>query len=413
MKTQCIINQIIMKKITVLIILAFIIHTQVSSQSCLPYGINIDSQIEIDSFQINFPGCTEIGGSVMISDPENNSITNLNGLSVLTSIGGYLIISGNNTLNSFSGLENLISIGGGLEINYNNMLTDISALSNVSSIGGDFQINSNNSLTSLQGLNNVISIYGFAKVFSNDVLLDLSDLNSLSSVEDLLMISGNPQITNLNGLESLTTIGERLIVAGNLVLENLNGLDNLTSIGGLLFIWDNDALINIQGLINVTSIGGEITIRKNVTLRSLDGIDNISSGSIERLSILLNDSLSTCEVKSICNYLANPTGDITIFGNATGCANELEVTEACLVGISENIETEFIIYPNPAKNIITISNKLNKTIDIINIYNQLGQEVIHLKDIPNVINISSLNQGIYIIELSSNEFKIRKILIIE
>ena len=34
----------------------------------------------------------------MVSDQGTNSITNLNGLSVLTSIGGYLIIGENNAL---------------------------------------------------------------------------------------------------------------------------------------------------------------------------------------------------------------------------------------------------------------------------------------------------------------------------
>ena len=52
------------------------------SQSCLPEGITFNSQAQIDSFQINYPNCTAIQGTVKISGVD---ITNLNGLSVLSS----------------------------------------------------------------------------------------------------------------------------------------------------------------------------------------------------------------------------------------------------------------------------------------------------------------------------------------
>jgi S-formylglutathione hydrolase FrmB len=53
--------------------------------SCLPQGITFTNQAQIDNFQTNYPGCTEIEGDVTIA---GDDITNLNGLSVLTSIGG-------------------------------------------------------------------------------------------------------------------------------------------------------------------------------------------------------------------------------------------------------------------------------------------------------------------------------------
>lgn len=57
------------------------------SQSCLPEGITFNTQEQIDSFQVNYPGCTEIEGGVLI---EGTDIENLDGLEVITSIGGYL-----------------------------------------------------------------------------------------------------------------------------------------------------------------------------------------------------------------------------------------------------------------------------------------------------------------------------------
>ena len=55
-----------MKKLTLLIVLAFIIKSIVYSQSCLPEGIEFTTQEQIDNFQTNNPGCTEIEGDVRI-----------------------------------------------------------------------------------------------------------------------------------------------------------------------------------------------------------------------------------------------------------------------------------------------------------------------------------------------------------
>ena len=74
-----------MKRLALLIVIALLIQSTASSQPCLPDGITFQTQAEIDNFQTNYPNCNEIEGDVIIS---GDSITNLNGLSVVTSIGG-------------------------------------------------------------------------------------------------------------------------------------------------------------------------------------------------------------------------------------------------------------------------------------------------------------------------------------
>jgi len=85
----------------------------------MPDGIEFYSQEQIDNFQTNHPSCTEIEGYVVIS---GDNITNLNGLSVLTSIGGYLSIEANDALTSLSGLDNVTTIGGDLSVQRCNQL---------------------------------------------------------------------------------------------------------------------------------------------------------------------------------------------------------------------------------------------------------------------------------------------------
>jgi S-formylglutathione hydrolase FrmB len=115
--------------------------------SCLLEGITFTTQEQIDNFQTNYPECTEIEGDVHI---DGESISNLSGLNVLTSIGGFLAII-NTNLPNLEGLENLIFVGGDLRIGIafngwgvpNPILADISALQNLTSIGQNLRMGSN------------------------------------------------------------------------------------------------------------------------------------------------------------------------------------------------------------------------------------------------------------------------------
>jgi hypothetical protein len=165
----------------------------------------------------------------------------------------------------------------------------------------------------------------------------------------------------------------------------------------------------------VDSIGGNLDIENNVALTSLAGLDSISGESIDNLTITENALLTTCDVKSICDYLVSPNGSYNISDNASGCNNPQEVADACgIIIISvEEIENEFSVYPNPATNVLYITSDNNIPINEITIYNQLGQTVLHQNEANNSIDVSALQPGIYILELVSGDLKLRKKLVIE
>ncbi len=111
-----------------------------------------------------------------------------------------------------------------------------------------------------------------------------------------------------------------------MLLTSLTGLENLTSIEGNLSIgvesfWvsGNHSLTSLTGLTNLVSIGGNLGISDNIVLPSLSGLDNIEARSINCITITNNNSLSTCEVQSVCDYLANPSAEVSIQENAPGC----------------------------------------------------------------------------------------------
>ena len=146
----------------------------------------------------------------------------------------------------------------------------------------------------------------------------------------------------------------------------------------------------------------------------MSGLDNINAESINSLSITNNSLLKTCAVQSICDYLANPSGTITISNNNTGCNTQSEVETAC-----ENLSIEelksnelFKIFPNPTRNKLSIKNTRELIIDEINIFNQLGERIHSINAPGNYIDISILNKGVYFVEIKSSHNIYRQKLII-
>ncbi|MBC8321794.1 MAG: T9SS type A sorting domain-containing protein [Bacteroidetes bacterium] len=392
-----------MKKFYLLPLFIIFIQTIAFSQSCLPGDNNFYSQSQIDNFKANNPGCTEIEGSVSIY---NSDITNLDSLSVLTSIWGNLSIMWANSLKDLSGLDNIDSIGGDFNIGVlpsytrsgNDSLINLDELNNLTSIGGSLYIGWNASLVSIEGLNNLSSIGGSLSIEGNATLVSLEGLN-ITSVESL-NIHSNSSLPDLTGLENLVLISDNLDIgtvrcgghaiwcAGNTSMITLDGLNNLSSIGGDLIILCNDSLTSLESLENLTSIAGDLNIggyyedwnffAGNPAITTLAGLDNITSNSIENLTILGNYSLTNCEVQSICDYLDNPNGTIEIHDNATGCNNTTQVNYECTqVSVQEiPFKEQCVVHPNPFTTSTTIEYELSQSSTVqISIFNHLGKQV--------------------------------------
>ena len=171
-----------MKKhlLPIIVLIIFPVLTGLFSQSsCLPDGIIFTSQAQIDSFPINYPGCTEIEGQLVISDTYDatNDITNVDSLYSLTMIGGGLAIGetlnggSNFVLESLHGLENLTSIEGSLNIIQVQGMTNLEGLDGLITINGSLFIWLT-SLSSLSGLD----------------ALDYSTLTSVQMYENALSV---------------------------------------------------------------------------------------------------------------------------------------------------------------------------------------------------------------------------------
>ncbi len=177
-----------------------------NAQTCLPDGISFFAQSQIDSFMINYPGCTEIEGFLAVGIEngwDDIDIANFDSLINVSSIGGYFKLWNNDPLSDFTGLNNLVSIGGDLLIESNSSLESLIGLENLASIGGEMKIYANNYMTSTEGVDNLISIGGDLKIQNNNALPSINGLMSVESIDGGLTITSNYSLLSLGGLNNI------------------------------------------------------------------------------------------------------------------------------------------------------------------------------------------------------------------
>ncbi len=376
-----------MKKL-IMLLPALLLVTSAGAEGCFPDGITFTSQSQVNNFRTAYPECSLILGDVFICGP---GITNLNGLSIITNIGGSLKIECNAYLSALNGLDNLESVGEEVYIEGNPLLNNIQALSNLSYIGGNLTITNNPLLVSLLGLEKIVQIGGKLWIEDNVSLQTLHGLDNLTHTGGLVRISANQNLQNLDGLSSLELISGSLVIGGT---------GHLGSIG-------NPSLTNITGLSQLTIIEGSLQVENNISLTSLSGLDNILPGSISDLSVYGNSLLSHCEVSSICSYLASPGSTVVIDNNAPGCNSVQEVQEACLIiAVPSAGSSPFLnICPNPFSDRVRIAISPFKGEGVMQIISLQGQVIREVRiDQPDKeLLLPDLPVGVYMVRLLSVE----------
>lgn len=220
----------------------------------------LTSQTEVDNFSYS-----SVTGLLRVVESTPHNITNLNGLSSLTSVGTYLQIVGNRSLTDITGLSNVTSVGHTITISGDSLLTNLDGLSGITSIE-EIDITGNAALTSISGLSN------------------------LTTVSILLAIQNDRALPNLDGLSNLTTVGG-ISILGDYLLTNIDGLSGLQSASVSIGIEDNDHLTNIDGLSNLTSIGQSLSINGNEFLANLNGVSGCVYIGLD-LSVFNNENLT-------------------------------------------------------------------------------------------------------------------------
>jgi len=316
---------------------------------CPSGDITLSSQAAVNTFAANYPTCTTISGTLMISGAD---ITDLTPLIPINTITGSLVVYLCPSLQNLNGFNNVNTIGGSCDLSANNQLASVGGLENLTTVGNSF------------------------------------------------IISNAANLTNMNGLQALTSVGSLLSIKGT-GITSFAGLDNLTSIGFFLEISNNPTLISLNELSNLTSIGGYIDMQNNPLLTTLSGLDNINPTSITAILIKNSPNLSFCSVQSFCTFLTQIGGG-TFSNNATGCNSPSEITTICNLAVAQQETTEIAIYPNPVKDMLKLNIEKSSVISYT-ISETSGKEVIKAYGDNTTVDVSMLRAGIYILSITTSE----------
>lgn len=331
-----------------LLLFAFLLIYVISpSQSCLPAGLTVTTQAEMNSFAVSNPNCTVIEGNVFI---QGNAITSLAPLANLQRIDGDLVIANSSQITHLLGLGKLVEVGGAI------------------------RIQNNAGLQSLQGLDSLRIVRGdFMYISGNTSLTTLAALSRLDTVQGIFQVWACAELTNLAGLQNLRFVGNDLAVFNNPALSSINGLGGISWIGSALRIYDNAVLSDISALNHPISIQGALVITGNPLL-------------------------SNCAVSAVCTYLSDPPSFSAFSGNGAGCNAAAVILAACLSSL-DNLQARlnWAVFPNPSSGMVYVRETIPGFYRIQ--VRDITGKIIHVEPkFSTQLNLSFLKSGMYILE---------------
>jgi hypothetical protein len=288
-------------------------------------------------------------------------------------------------------------------------------------------------------MNNITTIDVSQNSFLEILILSLNPLTTIdvsqNPVLKELSLSGCQlsvlNITQNSLLEILWCNGNQLI---NLdVIQNTN-LTYLTCGSNFLTAIDTS---NNSNLTHFSCYNNSIStldlsqnfIIKNVSvynnqLQSLDLSQNIY---LEGLSCF-NNQLTILNIKNGYNNILtslrsynNPNltciqvDDVDYANNAEGWNKDswAEYSEICVLGIEDNLQSQFVIYPNPVKDVLMIYNESVYEVSSVKVFDSLGRLVLEQNNPSNQLDVSNLSSGLLFVQIETEKGIITKRIIKE
>ncbi len=293
-----------MKKFIQSLQFVFLFPILLSAQDCILDGFVFERQGQVDSFSINYPGCTEIEGTLSIG----YGVENLQGLSGLTHIGGDLRFYNNVNLESFRGLESLLEIGGELAIVNVHGISNLEGFGNLKRIGESLRI-WETELNTLHGLYELEYIGG--------------SLRFLYGEQDFLY--KNTYITD-QVLPKLDTIKGGVTVQEMPNARGIGALTGIAYLGGIAIV----SCPRFERIdLYTREFNGYLSLTNNEGLNNIGAIKDFPKASITSLRIRANPKLTTCVYEPICEFLTNEANSAEISDNGINCSSSVDVIGAC------------------------------------------------------------------------------------
>ena len=250
---------------------------------------------------------------------------------------------------------------------------------------------------------------------------DDETFSNLERIDGTLEMRWN-EFTDYYGFSKLSYVGGDFIVYGS--RSDFRGMLSLDSIMGNI-----DMLTHKADYLNFPTlqvIGGEVSLRFG-QFKDLSGLENVTllenlkfqgnnlesfSGLNDDLeingfvSVISENKLQNCFSIPICNHVEQEKVYQFI---STPCLFDINLV--CTTSLSEGQKRDLRVYPNPAYSMLFVEGGLYTKYSIIN---SLGQTVKNGIIFNQVIDVSQIQNGVYILKVYSeteNQFVSKKIVI--
>ena len=362
-----------MKKITLLLSAIFMLISgyRTDAQCTITGDLNFTTQAELDAWT---PPCSNVTVTGFLNI-QGSGITDISKLQNIVQVNSFLQLRSID-VTSLSDISNITTVGDSFVLRDCDNLASIAAL-NITSIGNDITIRDNDILTSLNGLENSGAPGRAITIYNNNNLTNINALN-YGNLNGTLQISTNPSLASLGTLSSITSSAGNIEILNNTALTDISGLSGLTNLTGGLFIRDNVSLANLSGLDNLTDVVGGLDVQDNTALKNLCGLNAIVASTNYASYVVTGNGYNPVET----DFPAN-------------CEDPTLSTENF-----EILNVSF--YPNPITgNQITLKIQNEGKFSICNIIGKVIQEG-ELTRGDNIINVSQLHSGLFIIKINDN-----------
>jgi type IX secretion system substrate protein len=249
---------------------------------------------------------------------------------------------------------------------------------------------------------------------NNDGEIQVSEAQAVTTA----MLVGNKSIASLEGIKAFTNLKRLHCGQNQLTTFDVSDMSNLVSINCFA---NQITTINIDGLVNLAGFEGSSNLFTALDF-SHTKVSYLWLGGCPQLTYLniRNGYTSPCTIGiatgSCMQYLG--TEAIQVF-----CVDDNEMgifqdwvdmdpaifTTDCSLGLPKAAESSFAFYPNPATQTIHVALDESQALKSVTIYNSLGQPV--KKSTGNAIeniDISDLENGVYLVEIATDKGKATK-----
>ena len=226
---------------------------------CKQHDIWLVGQSAVDSFQEQYGPCNVITGSLDVWGDtgsgntaelvRSQDIENLDGLSQISQVGGWMKLNRLDDLTNIAGLISLRSAPRGFTLQSTKQVRNLQGLNNLTT--PNLKVNDNSNLRSLSGVSSLPTVFGHLGIQENSVLPTIDGIEKIVEI-GTLFIHANGGLTDVSALTGLESTFEGLSLTSNIRLQDCSPLRNV--LGWPAFPYSSSTS-NVIGYLDISGNG--------------------------------------------------------------------------------------------------------------------------------------------------------------